>query len=380
MSLWPNRRFLCRLSVLVLALTALVWLPGAAAEGIRHEEIIIPARFSGPQGSRELRLSALVVRPDDSARHPLALINHGSPRSAAEKRNRTAYRLYSQSLEFARRGWVAVAVLRRGYGPSEDDGTLPRGASCERRTYTEYGLHQAEDIRAVIPYLGTLPYVDAGRILSVGVSVGGLATVALTADPPPGLVAGISFAGGSGSPTPDTVCNPEALIEAFRSYGRRSRVPMLWVYAENDHFFGPALAGALHRAFTEAGGNAQLILAPPFGDDGHYLFSQTGAPHWTPYVDEFLAVRGLTQRRTPIALTLPPVPPPAQLSAKGRESFQNYLAAGPHKAFAVSPKGAYGWRAGLATLEQAQAEALEACQKNTPLECTLAMREDTPAP
>jgi len=96
--------------------------------------------------------------------------------------------------------------------------------------------------------LSWLPEVDPGRIISIGRSAGGFATVALTAKPPAGLVAGISFAGGRGSPAKDEVCNPGDLINAFQVFGEKSRVPMLWVYAQNDHFFSPQMAAEFYQA------------------------------------------------------------------------------------------------------------------------------------
>jgi hypothetical protein len=70
-------------------------------------------------------------------------------------------------------------------------------------------------------------------------------SVALTAQAPSGLVAAISFAGGRGSRDDDDVCNPDGLVQAFATFGKTSRVPMLWVYATNDLFFGPDLARRL---------------------------------------------------------------------------------------------------------------------------------------
>jgi hypothetical protein len=38
------------------------------------------------------------------------------------------------------------------------------------------------------------------------------------------------------------------LVRAFAQFGKISRVPMLWVYALNDHYFGPGLAAQFYRA------------------------------------------------------------------------------------------------------------------------------------
>ena len=100
------------------------------------------------------------------------------------------------------------------------------------------------------------------------------ATVALTADAPPDLAAAISFAPGRGSSGPDTVCGEKQLVSAFAQYGKTSRMPLLWVSAENDHFFGPQLVAQLTAAFSNAGGNVTFVKTPPFGSDGHQLFER----------------------------------------------------------------------------------------------------------
>lgn len=132
---------------------------------------------------------------------------------------------------------------------------------------------------------------------------------------------------------------------------------MLWVYAANDLFFGPPLARRLHDAF--GGGNAKFIDAPAYGEDGHYLYSVAGRAQWTPLLDAFLRERGLGGRDV---MSLPdPLPVPGQLSSSGRDEFARYLAsASPHRAFAVSAKGGFGWRAGRASAADAQADALAA--------------------
>ena len=265
----------------------------AAAEPFLQEELRIPFTLAGPRG-----LEALLVRPNEPGRYPLALIAHGSPRSVESHPKMTPSAMLPQAIEFARRGWAAVVVMRRGYGDSGGDWTDSYGP-CANPDFVAAGKAGAADLKASIDFLVSRPDIDPSRVISVGVSAGGFATVALTADPPPELVAAISFAGGRGSIHNDEVCHPERLVEAFRLFGKRSRIPMLWVYAENDHFFGPALAHQLKDAFTEGGGNVEFIAAPAFGRDGHYLFSMAGIPMWSGFVDTFLGQHDLKLRATP---------------------------------------------------------------------------------
>ena len=253
------------------------------AQDLVEHELRIPAPGAGKQG-----LEAFMVRPSEPGPHPLALLNHGSPRAGSDRRKMTPQEMLPQAREFARRGWTAVIVMRRGYGDSGGNYAEDAHPCSRRPDFYDSGIESANDLRAAIGYLSKLPEIDPARIISVGRSAGGFATVALTAKPPAGLVAAISFAGGRGSPAKDEVCNSGDLIDAFRRFGKTSRVPMLWVYSQNDHFFSPQLAAEFYRAFTSAGGRAQFVSAAPFGTDGHRLFSEAGSSIWTPMVDAFL--------------------------------------------------------------------------------------------
>ena len=358
-------------SLLIAVLLGLAAFP-AAAESYVTEELRIPMAAAGPSG-----LEALLVRLDGSAARPLVLISHGSPRMAGDRANFSALSYWPQAMEFARRGWTAVAVLRRGYG-SSGGAYAESSGSCGNPDYYHSGLAAAKDLTAAIAFLSQRPDIDARHIISVGVSAGGFATVALTVDPPPGLVAAISFAGGRGSPADGRVCREDVLVDAFAAYGRASRIPMLWIYAENDHYFGPGLARRLADGFSKGGGIVRFLPQPAFGEDGHKLFSGAIA-RWTPLVDSFLAERGLTLRATPATLPHPDLRPPLALSANGRAEFERYLAAAPHKAFAMTPSGRFGWRSGQASVEKAKSGALENCAKSGRDDCGVRFLDDRAA-
>jgi len=139
---------------------------------------------------------------------------------------------------------------------------------------------------------------------------------------------------------------------------------MLWVYAQNDHFFGPRLAEKFKDVFAAGGGNVEFVAPPPFGKDGHTLFP-AGIPEWTPIVDDFLSRHGLKLRQVLLPLPeLPKIPPPAALSQNGRDVFQKYLSGAPHKAFAVSSAGHYGYMISRRTIEEAQFAALKFCREH----------------
>jgi dienelactone hydrolase len=345
------------------------FLPAARAQDLIESQLRIPTESSGKKG-----LEAIMVRPNEPGPHPLALLTHGTPREASERSGMTPWGLLPQAREFARRGWTTVVVMRRGYGDSGGSYEEDAHACSNRPDLYGSGKESARDLRESIAHLSKLPEIDPSRIIVVGISAGGFATVALTADPPPGLLAAISFAGGRGSKAPDLVCHPEDLIDAFHKFGQKSRIPMLWVYAENDHFFGPQLAQQLNLAFTEAGGQVAFVRADAFHRDGHTLFSLSGIPIWAPMVDDFLKRRGLTLRTTLLSLPTPPdVAPPAELKPNAQAEFRSFLTFPPNKAFAVSPDGHFGYSFGRRTQKESEKLALEHCEESLPKNehCTL---------
>ena len=151
-----------------------------------------------------------------------------------------------------------------------------------------------ESLLSVIDYAKAQPFVNPARFILIGQSVGGFLTVGVTATAPPGLVAAVNFAGGHGGDPmrhPGVPCAPQKLLDVYSGAGKTARAPMLWVYTENDQYFGPDYARAWHAAFVAAGGHAELVLLSPFKSNGHVLFVE-GMPLWQPLLDTFLASAG----------------------------------------------------------------------------------------
>lgn len=345
----------------------------AQSQDIVATELRIPTPHSGKNG-----LEAVMVRPNDNAPHPLALLTHGTPRESNDRVEMTPLRFIPQAREFARRGWTTVIVMRRGYGDS-GGGYAEDGGVCTRfPDFVGPTKESVRDLRESVAYLDTRPEVDPSRMIAAGVSTGGLAMVGLAADPPPGLIAAINFAGGRGSRAPDTVCNIDYLVRAFGEFGSHAKVPMLWIYSSNDHFFSPSLARRFHAAFTQAGGKATFLMAPPFGDDGHHLFSLRGIPTWAPMVDEFLKQQHAVLRDTLLQVAIPAVNLPAGLPDSAHEGFQEYLLSAPHKAYVLTTDGNAFVSVGRRTTEEAEKLAMKECNKESKKKaaCAIVMSDD----
>jgi dienelactone hydrolase len=327
------------------------------------------------EGGAATELEALLVKPAAEARYPLALITHGSPRQSQARRRMSAAQMSFQAEELARRGYVAVVVMRRGYGTSEGSFYESSGR-CDAADHERAARESARDLRAALRALASHPQVDATRTIVIGQSAGGIGTVALAADPPPGLQAVVNFAGGRGSRAPNEICREDRLIEAYAAFGKAARVPSLWIYTENDHYFGPELARRMFAAYREQGGVGELRLLPAFAEDGHALFARRGGvPQWRPVLDAFLRKNDLPTWDSPP--TEPPVaqlPPPEGLAAGHLQHWHRYLESSDNKAFVISPTGRFAWRSGRYTSESARTDALDACGLQS---CRLYSQNDT---
>jgi dienelactone hydrolase len=331
--------------------------------GLVRESLPVPVTLAGAP----VTLEGLAIRPDRPGRFPLVVMIHGTPRAdagqAPEARARVSPALFNTAaVTFARHGYATVAVLRRGFGRSGGAFAETVGRSCEARDHLPLMRISAEDVLAATARLRREPWVDPDRILLLGLSTGGAAVTAAAAAGVPGVVGVVDFAGGRGSAAPDTVCNPDGLVQAFATLGRSARIPALWVFSENDHFFGPELARRMHAAYAAAGAPARLVLLPPFGTDGHSLLTGAPADSWWPSVEPFLASLRLPTRELIALPPAPDLPAPHALNASCQAGFRDYLASPTlAKAFAITPRGRCGWSFRARSTDEAAAEALRNC-------------------
>ena len=247
--------------------------------------------------SRDISGKVVVTqfKPNGKGPFPILVLNHG--RSGTNRAEPPRFRYIPQVTYFVKRGFAVFVPTRIGYGELGTELDPEESGDCDKKNYVAMAEASTTEILAVVDYAKQQSYVDARRILMIGQSVGGYSTVATTAKNPEGLVAAINFAGGSGGnplTRPGNPCEGYKLEKMYANFGVTSKVPMLWVYTENDKYFGPKFSQAWHKAFVDAGGRAELSLLPPFAKDGHTLFS-SGSGIWEPVVSKFLDANGFPQ-------------------------------------------------------------------------------------
>jgi dienelactone hydrolase len=227
-------------------------------------------------------------------------MNHGVALHPRERSFFPVVEFRDAAMWFARKGYMVVAPTGSGYGAAALD-VPERGlygpffskiGSCDNPNFADAGLAVALLDKWIIDYMADQKITVPDNVVVVGQSAGGWAAIALSSRNLPSVRAIITFAAGRGGRVggkPNNNCAPDKLVEATGEFGRTARVPMLWIYAENDTFFGPALSKKMHEAYTGAGGSAEYHMLPPFGNDGHFLIGSADAiPLWAPSVSQFL--------------------------------------------------------------------------------------------
>jgi dienelactone hydrolase len=129
----------------------------------------------------------------------------------------------------------------------------------------------------------------------VGASVGGLASIASAATNPDGVIGYINFSGGTGGDghrAPEHSCGSEDMQALMAVYGKTTRVPNLWLYAQNDMYWGAEWPRAWNRAYVAGGSPSEFVLTDAVPNaDGHQLLGR-GSRLWMPPVDRFLTDLG----------------------------------------------------------------------------------------
>jgi carboxymethylenebutenolidase len=170
-------------------------------------------------------LKGFIHRPEGDGPFPAIVYNHGSEPKPGPKPRIASF--------FTSKGFVFFVPHRRGQGQSSGPNITglisSAGGAGEKAEMQVSQLDaQAADVEAAVSYLASLPFVDKGRMAVMGCSYGGIMTV-LTAERGLGLKCAVDFAGASMSWGGNRL-----LQERLKKAVRESKVPILFIQAEND--------------------------------------------------------------------------------------------------------------------------------------------------
>jgi len=327
-------------------------------------------------------IAATILRPEAQGPFGAIILNHGVSASARERARESSDLLINAAAVFARRGYVVVMPLRRGFGLTGGDMAEDPG-SCSNPDYRTAESNAADDVMAAYDYARSLPYVDGNRMMLAGQSAGGMVALYTAGTrQPQGLQAVLAFAAGRGGDpeiNPGIPCAIEPVARIFDMIGKQIRVPVLMNYAENDLFFSPKVSRQWFERLNASWSDAEYALQPSFGKDGHYLFGDTlGVRYWLPTVETFLARHNIVFARLDATdperaglLALDRVPNIKSDACKSL--YRAFLESPGPRAYAVSGDGRCGFAGGL---QDARDVAVKQCSNVAKSNCMLYAVDD----
>ncbi|MEN6566278.1 MAG: alpha/beta fold hydrolase [Veillonellales bacterium] len=249
------------------------------AATVETEYIKIPAQIDG----KIYNLDAKIYKPEGDGPFPLIVLTHGRHGHVSDGRIRTPDDYAMTAMAFEKMNCVVVYVVRRGYGKS--DGPDAESFSGDYVDVYRIGSQGAKDIKGVVEYMKTKPYIDSSKIVLAGHSTGGAVVMAANCLGIPGVQGIINFSGGLGSR------NTIGMLNAFERFGKEGKVPTLWFYARNDTFFDYPLQQQIYKKYSENGGRATFIEMEPSGTEGHNIIYEA-IPQWLSYARDYLKAIG----------------------------------------------------------------------------------------
>ena len=254
-----------------------------------------------PSGKLEITL----LTPPGPGPFPLVLYNHGDiDMDSAYIRQQLRYRDLVVSAPFIERGFAVAMPARPGI--SRSSGRYFRSFAANDADETYKPRYHSQVITATLNGLRNESDLDLDRVLLSGQSAGGYAVMYANTLALPGVRGIINFSGGRTNTSSSEAPSFEnsMMIRGWSEIGKSARTPVLLVFAENDSRYSANTIRKSAQAFTEAGGDAQLLLLPAQPRDGHFVYHSPTL--WTPALDTFLARLDLGAKRTEAAQTPTP--------------------------------------------------------------------------
>jgi dienelactone hydrolase len=229
--------------------------------------------FSAKINGKSYNLEAMLYYPLNSKKEfPLIVMNHGR-NGQNPKRNENQIFGYKNLNELlASKGYLVMNLVRRGYGKSDG----PDSEFLE--TPEESGLAGAQDIKAAIEFMQTRKDVIKDKIVIIGQSQGGWVALAASTIEINGVLGAINISGAinfkkAGNNSIRSSMVEDQLENSAKIFGESSKIPTLWIYAENDNHL-PDSVKKWFNAYYVNGGKGKLAIKPAYKDKGHSIINE----------------------------------------------------------------------------------------------------------
>ncbi len=227
------------------------------------------------ENGTSVELEVVIFKPAGPGPFPTVMFNHGSTGDGSDP-SLFSLTTISETVAkfFTDRGWLVAFPQRRGRGQS--DGLYDEGFNANRTFYScqaDISLAGAEraleDVNAAVDWLRNRTDVDTTRMLSSGVSRGGVLSLVHLADRPDVFLGAVNFVGGwTGEGCGDYIAINRTLFTQGASFPDDT----LWLYGNNDSFYTVEHSRSNFDAFTTAGGLGEFnVYTRAPGLNGHFL-------------------------------------------------------------------------------------------------------------
>lgn len=243
------------------------------------------------ENGQAVSLEVVLFRPLEDGRYPTVVFHHGSTGNGSDP---SLFGLTFTNKAIARhfvdRGWMVVFPQRRGRGKS--DGLYDEGFKTDRSSYScreDLALGGAaralQDLDFITDWIRSRADVDTTRMLVGGSSRGGILSVAHVAQRPEVYLGAVNFVGGW---IAEGCGDYRAVNRTLFVDGAAFPGPSLWLYGENDSFYGLPYSRSNFDAFVAAGGLGSMVeFTRSAGLNGHFVINDPEL--WERTMDEFLA-------------------------------------------------------------------------------------------
>ena len=246
------------------------------------------------------RMKTEVFLPLGTGPFPVLIFAHGRPSNRYDRSVLSDPVPFVHVKYWLKHGFAVVAPIRPGYGAT---GGLDREGSGAAINNDLKQCHSAGDLvpfmqrgmaalRSTLDWVKQQTWAKPKAIVLEGHGAGGFLVTALAAENPDGVVGFINFAGGAASFPESGIsysCADKQLTQIFSQAGQTMRAPSIWLYAENDGFWGPDAPKKWHAAFAkDLRVPSEFIFTGPLPNfDGHYLLNYGGVL-WAESVNRFV--------------------------------------------------------------------------------------------
>jgi len=320
-------------------------------------------------------------KPPGDGPFPAVIMNHG--RDSNQRANPSRYRYSDVARYWLRRGVAVFVPSRLGYGDSGMEQDPEFTGECNSKNFDAAAAVTNVQTLATVEFAIKQPWVNPSKVILMGQSMGGFATVVAMGTKHPSVIAGINFAGGSGGDAVNRKANPCGYHRVAATFEKAAKAnggstPMLWLYSENDNYWGPDIPRKWHTAYTGAGGKAEFAPFGPVSTDGHSLLAK-GMSMWRPVLDQFVRLQGIA---IPQATGAPPASGFAAIGDASKlplvkqdvkeTGYVRFLALDLPRALAIGPKGEWAFFSG----ENVIARTLDRCAQTAKTACKLYAVDD----